>query len=178
MRYVEEHLPEGSSSKILSDCNLPPDHTFRYDRLFDDKDWQHFIESVIKHSGKDIEDVFVEFAEYFLIAAEKEFPVWFDRCKNSYDLIAKQPKIHSGFGSGINGKHQQGITEKFRLKHDTNSITTFYSSPNKLCKLYKALVQAAADLFNDEVIITEKKCMHDDDAFCEIHINWTKMTSS
>lgn len=49
-------------------------------------------------------------------------------------------------------------------------ISVRYGSPRKLCYFCEGLIYACARQFGLDVVISQSKCMHDDDEYCQLDI--------
>jgi len=154
-------------------AGVPLDKEFRLDSVYSDEEWQNLYNATLEVLKISAHDADVAYADAFGNDIRERFPVWFQMSKNSYEFLARQPKIHNTLATCVADPDQRNeIQDKFRVETFNHKIITFYKSPNKLCGLYKALAQWIANYYGDEIIISEDKCMLKGDNSCELHIEW------
>jgi hypothetical protein len=84
-----------------------------------------------------------------------------------------QPKIHNSLASGgLSSESRQKIIDKFQIQKIPEGLIIIYSSPNKHCGLFKELALWLMNYYGDIGVITETKCLKQNDPICEIKIIW------
>lgn len=174
MGYLNGCLPEDQVKHILLEAGFSEDHQFRFDKIMPDEEWQKFIGIVLENVPFDRAEFMEQYSVYFCEFAAKEFSVWFDKSQNSYEFICKQPKIHNGFYTGQGG--YDSTSDKFQIEARENEVVTYYNSSNQLCDFYKALAMQVVKYYQDDAEVSEPKCVHKGDPFCEIHIKWKNVS--
>ena len=169
-------------NEVLRKAGVPEDRNFRIDTAYSDEEWNRLLAATLEVLKVDDVTALKLYAEEFYNYAKNVFPVWFEMSKNSYQFLYRQPQVHNNFATGVTNKEERKyIEDKFHIEAfdgvEGKKLITHYRSRNKLCKLYKLLAVQIIDHYKDQATITETKCLHNDDAECEIHITWQKVNA-
>ncbi|RYZ75648.1 MAG: hypothetical protein EOP05_07265 [Proteobacteria bacterium] len=159
---------------VRTRAQLPDDRVFRIGDVYPDEEFQRLLQATCDVLGVEKQKVFDEFAGHFFKDATVRFGKWFDLAKNSHQFFIFQTTIHNTFASGVVDPDQrQAVQDKMSIDQISDRyLITHYKSPNQLCGLYRSLGNWIASYYGDTIVITEKKCLHEGDEECEMHIEW------
>ncbi len=116
------------------------------------------------------------YTEFFVQDALVRFPKWFQMCRNSYEFLCLQPKLHNAFATGLHRPaERKTIQDKFRTTAKTNRLLTEYRSRNRLCGLYIKLACRIALHYGDEISVQELQCAKRGAECCRIEVTWEKL---
>ncbi len=163
--------------RVRERAGLPSDRLFRLGEVYADDECQRLFQASAEVLGLSEAEFLNAYADRFGRDAQKRFSRWFDLAQNSRQFLEFQTTIHNTFASGVvDPQARQAVKDKFVVeKIDQRNIITHYRSPNKFCKLYRALGSWMADYYGDEIEFEEPKCLHRNDEECEIHVKWTRI---
>lgn len=152
---------------------MPIDATFRMNEVYDDAQWRRLFEAASGVLQKTPEEAETVFARFFYEKALEQWPKWFQMSQNAREFLERQPLIHNGFSRGLQDPAaRKNVTEKFRLESVDRGLVMHYKSSNRLCGLYKELVNQIVSHYDEDVAITETRCMKNGAPECEIEIKW------
>lgn len=177
-QLVREIAGEQAVLAIKKEANVPLDQEYQINNVYSDEEWQRIFAALLKVLNLTLAQAEELYADYFIKDAMRRFPVWFNMCNNSYELLSIQPVIHNCFATSVADKvSKKSIIDKFKIEQFPTHLITHYNSPNKHCRLYILLAQRVIAHYKDEAIIEEKSCLLKGAAECEIHITWNKLGS-
>ena len=173
LQAIEVRGGPAAVAEVKRRAGVPPDRTYRMSETYADEECQRLLAAAGEVLGLRTEETCDLWAEAFLKDTQKRFPVWYRMCANSRALLEYHPEIHVGFAASLpDPKASQAVLNKFRLEKLEQELIVHYRSPNRLCKLYRALARRVIAHYGDEASIEETRCLHRGDAECEIHIRW------
>lgn len=178
-QLVQELAGEEGVLALKKEAQVPLDKEYLINNVYSDEEWQRLFGAYIKVCNLSLEKAEELYADHFIKDAFRRFPVWFNMCKNSYELLNIQPVIHNCFATSVaDSASKKSIIDKFRVEQSPNHIITHYNSPNKLCRLYILLAHRVVKHYKDEAVIEERTCLLRGDSECEIHVTWNKLGSN
>jgi hypothetical protein len=146
---------------------------FRINAVYDDEIWRRLVVAgteVLNCSSEALEE---EYARYFLKDAHNRWPAWFNMSKTAREFLERHPAVHNNFADAVRDQSARAqIKDKFRIEKLDDKIITHYRSPNRHCHLYVALAQEVLNLYDEQAVIEELKCLKLGDPECEIWITW------
>lgn len=175
---IQATAGEEAVIKVKKAAGVDTDKAFHINEVYSDEEWRKLLAATLDVLKATPEQAYTLYADFFAKDALKRFPIWFKMCKNSYEFLQIQTTIHNTFATGVaDPDSRRGIVDKFNIEKFPNKIITHYHSPNKLCGLYKALAAWIIQHYNDTAEIIEHQCMHQGAKECEIHVEWSKLTT-
>lgn len=176
LQLIKQLKGEEGVLAVKKEAQIPIDQEYQINNVYSDEEWKRLFAATIKVLNVSEQEAEKLYADYFITDAIKRFPIWFNMCKNSYELLSIQPDIHNCFATSVVDKaSKKSINDKFRVEQFPNHLITHYCSPNKQCSLYIQFAKQVFEHYKDEATIEEKKCALHGAAECEIHITWHKM---
>jgi hypothetical protein len=163
--------------QVRERAGVPQEKTFRIGEVYEDAEFQRLVQASCEVLGFDEETFLKAYADRFGADIQVRFSKWLSMAQTSRQFLEFQSTIHNAFANSVEDKSvRQAIKDKFEIDAlDSRNIVTHYRSPNKLCKLYRALGRWMADYYGDEIEFDEPKCLHRGDEECEIHVRWTRI---
>ena len=161
--------------RVRERAALPSDRLYRLGDAYPDDECQRLFQAAIEILEL-TEDAFLNsYADRFGRDVQRRFGKWFDLAQNSRQFLEFQTTIHNTFASGVvDPAARQAVKDKFNVETiDSRNIITHYRSPNRLCKLYRALGQWMAGYYGDQIEFEDPQCQLRGDDECEIHVRWT-----
>jgi len=164
--------------EVRQAAQIPPERAFRIHEPYSDEEFQRFVGQTLAHFGWPVDDFYARYADLFLVYTHAQFPTFFKLAKNSREFLQNQPTIHHSFAAGaLSPAQRKEVVGKFHLDRTEDGLVMHYSSPHRLCGLYKALALRTAKFYGDKMEISESACLHNGASECEIHIRWTEIGS-
>jgi len=174
LQAVRLHGGPDAAARVAAAAGAPG-REFRIDRDYPDDECLRLIAAACDVLGLSEREVYAAFSEHFLDEAQRMFPRFFEMSASSHDLLRRQPAIHASLASGLRSDDGDRLAaaRKFVISvGGPERIVVDYRSPNRLCRLYCALAEAAAARCGDRIRIREPACMHDGADGCRIEIDW------
>ena len=171
---VEAEADEDAVAEVKRRARVPQDMIYRLDRAYDDEEWRRLLAATCEVLQLTPEQAETVFADYFCEDCFQRWPAWFEMSSSSREYLERQPKIHTGFATGIEDPEaRKCVIDKFHLEKLDQEVVVYYRSPNQLCGLYRAVARRIIDHYGDEATIEETRCLKRGDTECEIHVRWS-----
>ena len=173
LQAIEARGGAAAVAEVKRRAGVPPERVYRMSETYPDAECQRLLAAAGEVLALSVEETCDLWAAAFLQDTQKRFPAWYRMCADSRALLEYHPEIHSGFAASLRDpKASQAVTDKFRLEKLEQELVVHYRSPNRLCKLYRALARRVIAHYGDEADIEERRCQHRGDPECEIRIRW------
>ena len=176
LKLIQSAAGPEAVAKVLERAGLSPDFRFAINRAYPQEVWQRLYAAALEVLHIDQEEAESLYAEFFVRDALARFPRWFQMCRNSYEFLCLQPKIHNAFATGLTDPaERKAMLDKFCMRAEANRVFMVYRSANRLCGLYIKLVRQIASHYGDDVDIEEPECAKRAGDCCRIEVTWRKL---
>ena len=173
LQMVEKEGGPEALSRVCESAKVAPDFVFRMNEPYPDTQWRAMFDAAAAVLGKTSMEIEHLYAKAFFAFTYEHFRSWYEMCANAREFLELQPMIHNSFATGLREpSDRMAVTEKFRLEKGPNHITTYYSSPNRLCGYYVAMAHLAIRHYGDTATVQETQCMKRGDKECAIVVHW------
>lgn len=176
LKLIESAAGPDSVVLVLRRAGLPPDCRYELNRVYPCEEWRRLYAATLEVLGIDEDQAESLYAEYFVRDALVRFPRWFQMCRNSYEFLCLQPKIHNVFATALQSPgERQAILDKFRTTIEPARLLTEYRSANRLCGLHIKLARRIAEYYGDEICVGEVQCAKQGAECCRIDVSWRRL---
>lgn len=176
LKLIESVGGPDTVAKVLQRADLPPNRHYAMNRVYPCEEWRRLYAATLAVLDIDEGQAEALYAEFFVQDALLRFPKWFEMCRNSYDFLCLQPKIHNVFATGLQSPpERRTFQDKFRTTVAPNRLLTEYRSPNRLCGLYTKLARRIALHYGDEISVEELQCAKGGAECCRIEVTWQEL---
>ncbi|WP_299396877.1 heme NO-binding domain-containing protein [Pelagibius sp.] len=154
-------------------AGVPAGRTYRMSEVYSDTECQRVLAAAVDVLGRSAEEICDLWAAAFLEDTQKRFPTWYAMCADARALLECHPEIHDGFAASLTDPEaSRAVAQKFRIEKRERELIVHYRSPNRLCRLYRALAQRVIAHYGDAADVEETQCLHRGDPECEFRIRW------
>ncbi|MCL6503657.1 MAG: heme NO-binding domain-containing protein [Pirellulales bacterium] len=176
LKLIESAAGPETVAAVLRQAGIPLERRYGLNRVYPDEEWQRLYAAARDLLGLDEDRAEAMFAEFFVQDALARFPRWFQMCRNSYEMLCLQPKIHNAFATGCSAAAARRVlNDKFRTVSEPHRLIVEYRSPNRLCGLYVKLARCIATHYGDEVDLAERECVKWGANRCLIEVAWRRL---
>jgi hypothetical protein len=160
--------------RVLKKSGVEADRRFDIDKNYSDEECIRLLQTSLLESGLSEHELNTRFAKQFIKDAKVLFPTFFAMHHNSEDFMLSQAKIHAVLAAGIQEENERKrVKDKFSAsRHHPGCVDIAYNSPNQLCGIFIALAHAVAEEYDDQVVVTCRKCKKRGDQDCQFRLSW------
>ena len=174
LQAIEAEGGAAAVAEVMRRADVPADRRYRMSEIYADAECQRLLTAAGEVLGLHDEEICDRWAAAFLKDTQKRFPAWYAMCPTARALLEQHPEIHNGFAAGLSDPEaSRAVTQKFRIEKQGRELVVHYRSPNRLCRLYRALARRVIAHYGDVAEVEETRCLHRGDPECEFHIRWT-----
>ena len=170
--YMIEKIGQEGWENILVSAGQPPDKKYSTVKYYPDTEFYGLIDAAVAKTGLPKDVLYRKLGKDCGQYLVKNYHAMFLKSWKTLDVIEKAaPKIY--LITQVVEFHIQpkGFTTE---RISPNEVVIYYTSKRKLCIYFVGIIEAIAEYFNEQAVITQPCCMLNGDERCEIHVRLIK----
>ncbi len=165
LKFVRTHWNLNTEKKLLSMSGLSHRH-YTSKRYYADEEMVMLLLNLSKLVKMSVSDILHEFGEFIVPSYFKRYEKYFSQHSTLFDFLkAFEETTHRYVRA-----HTQGNPPEIKfLGFEADNIAAIsYFSERKLCDLAKGMLKGFASLYNEEIEVTERRCLLKGAPHCEL----------
>lgn len=166
---VIDQFGDGTWDMLLDDTDL--DGAYTSLGSYPDSEIVALVGAASARLGKSPAEILRWFGRSAIPALAERYPVFFETPPNARSFLLSvneiiHPEVRKLY-SGAGCPH-------FRFQRtDSHELLIGYDSARRMCHLAEGFIEGAAAHYGERVSVSQRSCMHDGAASCELAVVWT-----
>ena len=155
--------------EAITQCDLPSNGIYVGTQSYSDAELFALVEHFCGVLGVSAEHITRAFGEFVFERLFKLAPIEAQNAKNLRSfLLMIEDIIHVE----VMKLYQDANLPSFDYEQQDDKLLMIYHSPRKMCFFSEGLIYGAASHFNEEIKVSQSKCMHTGDDCCHLEIEF------